>query len=61
MTDQAISRIKERADTLILARARLGQQMRIIFAAGGENALRNVFAAELEAIKGANDNGAWIG
>ena len=59
---QAITAMKERADCLNLARARMSVQMRIILALGGPNACRDVFEAELERLtQGANDNGAWIG
>lgn len=59
--DKAIALMRERADTLNLARARLAVQMRVIFVAGGEHALRAVFEAELQSIRGANDNDGWIG
>lgn len=58
---QASTLMRETADTLNLARARMAAQMRIIFTIGGEHALRNVFEAETQSIKGANDNGGWIG
>ncbi len=58
---QAANLMRETADTLNLARARMAAQMRIIFTIGGEQALRNVFEAENQRIKGANDNGGWVG
>ena len=58
---QAANLMRETADTLNLARARMSREMRIIFQIGGENALRSVFEAEVESIKGANDNRDWIG
>lgn len=58
---QAANLMRETADTLNLARARMAAQMRIIFTIGGEQALRNVFEAETQSIKGANDNSGWIG
>lgn len=61
MSDRAISLLKERADTINLARARMSAQMRVLFLIGGETALRQVFEAEIESIRGANDNRSWIG
>lgn len=58
---QAANLMRETADTLNLARARMSAQMRIIFGIGGEQALRNVFEAEVQSIRGANDNGGWVG
>lgn len=60
-TARAIARMRETADSLNLARARMSAQMRVIFAIGGENALRSVFEAEVASIRGANDNTGWIG
>lgn len=63
MTDtaRAIARMRETADTLNLARARMSREMRTIFTIGGETALRSVFEAEVASIRGANDNTGWIG
>ena len=58
---QAANLMRETADTLNLARARMSREMRIIFTIGGEQALRNVFEAEVQSIKGANDNRDWVG
>lgn len=54
--------MRERAETLNLARARMAVQMRIIFHAAGEVALRNTIEAEIDSMKAANDfDRSWIG
>lgn len=59
---RAADLMRERAETLNLARARMATQMRIIFGIAGEAALRNTFEAEIDSMKAANDRDrSWIG
>lgn len=60
---QAATRMREQADAIAIARARMASQMRAIAQMAGKNGLRAMFEAEFEKIgaEGANDNGVWVG
>lgn len=60
---QAATRMREKADEIAVARARMSSQMRTVARLAGKNGLRAMFEAEFEKIEphGANDNGVWVG
>ena len=61
-TDRAIVDMRERADTLLTERARLGSSMRRIHALAGLSGLKACLESELERLQAANDhNRDWIG
>lgn len=61
-TDRAIIDMRERADTLLTERARLGTAMRRIHAAAGLAGLKACLESELERLTAANDHDrSWIG
>lgn len=54
--------MREKADALILARARLGTEMRRIHALAGLSGLKACLESELERLQAANDHDrSWIG
>jgi hypothetical protein len=55
-TDRAIIDMRERADTLLTERARLGTAMRRIHALAGLSGVKACFEAELERLTAANDH-----
>lgn len=61
-TDRAIIDIRDRADAVALARARMAGAMRTLRDFGGKAGVRAVFEAEFERLTAsANDNKDWIG
>ncbi|MEH6676157.1 hypothetical protein [Phenylobacterium sp.] len=60
---QAATAMREKADEIALARARMSTQMRAVARLAGKQGLRAMFEAEFEKIdpEGANDNSQWIG
>lgn len=58
----AAAAMREKADALILARARLGTEMRRIHALAGMSGLKASLESELERLQAANDHDrSWIG
>lgn len=54
--------MRERAETLLLERARLGTAMRRIHALAGMSGLKSCLESELERLQAANDHSRdWIG
>lgn len=60
--DRATTLMKERADVLALARARMASQMHTVARLAGLSGLRAMVEAEMEKIASAGeDGGSWIG
>ena len=59
---QAVIEMRNRADSIALARARLAGALITIRDLGGMDAVRAITATEIERLTlSVNDNGAWIG
>lgn len=59
--DAATHRMRERATSIEIERARLSGAMRAIRDMGGMDAVRAITATELERLAASNDNLNWIG
>lgn len=60
--EAAIRAMRDRADNIAIARARLAGALRTIRDLGGMQSVHNITAAEIERLTlNANDNGEWIG